>query len=151
MEAKLEQTGWILEADAAVKLGVSRDVLRELRDGLTEGADWRKAGKNIEISAAAFLTVKKGLGVEAAPVGSDEPPAATAAQGEPVELTVHHVPKLNHRIVVAKKNGSETLVRVRVKNNANWMPGMPMKARPDAGYNDVFVLEGRCPRFRGRM
>ena len=48
-----------------------------------------------------------------------------------------------------KDNGGEP-VRVRVRNNANFMPGMEIRARQNEDYPDVFVLVGRTPRYRGR-
>ena len=40
-------------------------------------------------------------------------------------------------------------VRVRVKDNRNFIPGMVLKATPGE-YIDVWDLKGRCPRYRGR-
>lgn len=151
MEAKSEQKAWILEEDAAEQLGVSRDAMREFRKGLTARTDWRKTGRVIEISESAFLALKKKVGGEDAPEGADEPLEAATPQAEPVPLIAHQAPRLNPRILVAKKEGADALVRVRVRSNVNFLPGMKIMARPVPGFDDVFVLEGRCPRYRGRM
>ena len=151
MTEKLEQTGWISEADAAEKLGLARDVMREFREGLAEGTDWRKNGRQIDLSHEAFLAIKKKMGGAEAEDGSDEALGASSAPDEAVELIVHHVPKLNVHLLVAKKEGAETLVRVKVRCNVNFLPGMKLKARPEGIYDDVFVMEGRCPRYRGRF
>lgn len=150
MNAKLEQTGWIAEADAATRLGLARDVMREFREGMAEGTDWRKNGRGIEISQEAFLAIREKLGAVLADDGAE---GAQRAADEPdglVELEVHHVPKMNVHLLVAKKKGQALLVRVRVRNNVNFLPGMKIKARPEGTYEDVFILEGRCPRYRGR-
>jgi hypothetical protein len=40
---------------------------------------------------------------------------------------------------------------VRVPSNVNFIPGMEIKARPSEDYpEDVYVLVGRTPRYRGR-
>lgn len=152
MEAKLEQTGWILEEDAAAALGVSRDVMREFRAGLEPDTGWRKKGRVVEIAQEAFLALQKKMGGEGAGDGAGEALGGVAASPGPVELVVKSVPKRNVRILVAeKKEGGGPEVRVRVRSNVNFMPGMAITARPEGGFADVFVLEGRCPRFRGRM
>ena len=63
-----------------------------------------------------------------------------AREPEPISLVVTSVrPTRNPRIIeaVRKDNGGEP-VRVRVRNNANFMPGMEIRARPDEQYPDVF-------------
>jgi hypothetical protein len=53
-------------------------------------------------------------------------------------------------IIEAKRPGSDEIVRVRVRDNRNFMPGMEIRARPVLLYPDVFELVGRTPRYRGR-
>jgi len=213
MEEKLEQTaGWISEADAAAKIGVSREALRKLREaGLAEGTDWRKSGQRIELSAEAYAFAKKEMGAdglsekEGAQGGAeelDELDTLDALEAEDSErmdtqdmgakaMVVYSVPRRNVRVLVctrvpeswrelviaaglvglladrsfeslpdetrakawlmfAEKNERGVGVTVRVRNNANFMPGMEIMAKPDSAYSDLFVLEGRCPRYRGR-
>jgi len=71
---------------------------------------------------------------------------------EPISLIITSVrpPKNPHIIeAVRKDNGGES-VRVRVRDNANFLPGMEIRARPDEQYPDVWALVGRTPRYRGR-
>ena len=41
-------------------------------------------------------------------------------------------------------------VKVRVRDNSKFIPGMVVKARPPAEGYSVWVIEGRGPRWRGR-
>jgi hypothetical protein len=59
-------------------------------------------------------------------------------------------PPKNPHIIEAKRPGSDEILRVRVRDNRNFMPGMEIRARQDEHYPDVFVLVGRTPRYRGR-
>jgi hypothetical protein len=59
---------------------------------------------------------------------------------------------LNSRIVFAAENledeDASRWVRIRVRDNANFVRGMRVRARFEQ--EGLFVLVGRCPRFRGR-
>jgi hypothetical protein len=70
----------------------------------------------------------------------------------PISLLITSLrpPKNPHIIeAVTKDNGSES-VRVRVRDNKNFLLGMEIRARQDEEYPDVFALVGRTPRYRGR-
>lgn len=66
-----------------------------------------------------------------------------------IELTVFSVPPRNTRILDARKKDGRA-VRVRVNNNLNFMAGMTIRARWGGEWPDVYNLEGRCPRQRGK-
>jgi len=63
---------------------------------------------------------------------------------------VRSIPRNVHIVVCEKKDGDGALVRVRVRSNANFLPGMELRALAHPDYRDVFDLVGRCPRMKGR-
>lgn len=65
-----------------------------------------------------------------------------------VVLRVRKIP-LNPHLILARLEGGTTDVRVRVKTNVNFIPGMPIRARAPAAGSDVYSHEGHCPRRRG--
>lgn len=75
----------------------------------------------------------------------------------PVSLRVVQVP-VNPRLVLCvpttlqgmPQAGAER-VRVKVRSNVNFIPGMLLKAEAIAGLPGMFSLVGACPRFRGRF
>lgn len=143
-----DRPGPIAEADLAQELGISREDIRALRtEYFTEGRDWhREKNKVVLYAPEAAEALRKKIGAEQA----DE--ALRAALAIVHTLVVFQVPLRNPHIVTAQKKegGGGAVLRVRVRNNVNFLPGMEIKAKRDAQYPDVFVLEGRCPRFRGR-
>jgi hypothetical protein len=68
-------------------------------------------------------------------------------ESEPISLVITSLrpPKNTHIIEAVRKDGGEP-VRVRVRDNKNFLPGMEIRARQSEEYPDV----GRCPRYRGR-
>jgi hypothetical protein len=72
---------------------------------------------------------------------------------EPISLIITSLrpPKNPHIIEAATKDNGGEPVRVRVRDNKNFMPGMEIRARPDEHYPDVFVLVGRTPPVSGEM
>jgi len=62
------------------------------------------------------------------------------------ELTAINRPCRNRHLVFAKHG--DQVVRVKVRSNKNFRAGMTFKARHLQ--EDLWELEGRCPRFRGR-
>lgn len=66
-------------------------------------------------------------------------------------LIVITVPRNPKMVLAIKKEAQETSdpIRVRVRDNKNFVPRMELKARETA--SGVFELVGRCPRYRGRF
>lgn len=161
--------GLVPEAKLAEQLGLSRDELRYLREThCTEGAHFRRERGHVFWTPAGIASAKKeaGAGGAADQAGSagrekdgaaDAPPVAPEGAGEPatlaeegvIELTVFSVPARNTRILDARKKDGRA-VRVRVSSNVNFMPGMTFQAKWGREFEDVYVLEGRCPRWRGK-
>jgi len=62
------------------------------------------------------------------------------------EMIVHRADWLNSRIITALLGGVQQ--RVNVTSSKNFVRGMRIKARRIEG--DLWQLQGRCPRYRGR-
>ncbi len=67
-----------------------------------------------------------------------------------VELRVVKLTR-NPRLLMARAGEDGEPVRVRVRSNANFRPGMKLKAREPEDADGAWAMEGRCPRFPGRM
>lgn len=81
------------------------------------------------------------------------PPAKAAEAGALVELQVWSVPAVNRALVIChapEKDGANpiNLVAVQVRENANFLKKMRLKARLVTA--NKFILEGACPRWRGK-
>jgi hypothetical protein len=82
-------------------------------------------------------------------------PGANAEPGRDglVELVVWSVPVVNRMLLICHLLGDEgsnpmNLVSVAVRDNANFLKKMTLKARRID--ERKFVLEGPCPRWRGK-
>jgi hypothetical protein len=145
---EIEQT----EAILAAELGLSRlAIARVRRRSFIEGVHWVKKEKSVRWTVAGIEGLKKNLGAFSPPGQENGQQEAAESLGEVVLLTISQVPKINRRILCARlKKGAQNEVRVRVKENQNFLPGMEIRARRDPLYQDVYNLEGRTPRYRGR-
>jgi hypothetical protein len=160
------------ETMVANHFGLSPAELKSIRDAhCVEDEHWRKKGREIiwlEDGLArvegvlAALQQKKGQ--DEAQGGGDEEFASVADGGvlagalaglmAPTlkRMRVQAIPR-NPKLVLAvpadeKNGGPEHVVRVRVRSNQNFLPGMELNARMES--EEQGVLEGRCPRYRGR-
>jgi hypothetical protein len=145
----------ITEKDLAAELGVSRTVIRDARRvlGIQKHAVKNAATLDQEEADA----VRGYLGCpptdkNAAQVGLELPPItvvddvpAAAGPGEVKNLRVHRR-VLNQRIILAADGNA--VVRVRVRNSENFLPGMLIPVRHIQG--DLYELARACPRSRGR-
>ena len=143
------ETLWVGEDDIAAELGLDRDAMRGLRRAhLQEGVNWRRHQRRVELSMDAVALIRSAVVGEKEPA-SPEAPAAPEKEPAPDLLTVLRIPR-NQRIVEAKKKDGR-VVRVRVRDNKNFVAGMEIRARHiPADFEDMMTLEGRCPRWRGR-
>jgi len=68
----------------------------------------------------------------------------------PVETLYVRCCPINRRIVLAchERDLSGPVLRVKVKDNVNFIPRMELRVKHQEG--TLYVLVGRCPRFRGR-
>ncbi len=134
------------EKTAGEQLGVSRSEMKRLRkEWLTPDVDWFVDGKRIVVTEVALACLRFVLSGEAT-----KPEKKETAAGGALECVVLRVPARNVKILEARAVEGTEVIRIRVHHNKNFLPGMKFKARPSGIYADVFILEGRCPRYRGR-
>lgn len=126
------------EKDLAEELGVDRNILRAWR---TEGEvdDWEKRGNSICYNSDGEHKVRNLLQKQICV----EELSAPLDPEEPQDMKITKIP-LNPNLVIC---GDQY---VRVKSNKNFLTGMSVKARPPATGGRVWVMLGRCPRWRGR-
>lgn len=65
------------------------------------------------------------------------------------ELVVRKI-AWNPSIVMAWDAATEREVRVRVRSNVNFRPGMVLRARAPEQADGLWFMEGNCPRWPGR-
>lgn len=117
----------------------------------------RTTGSSLPKPAA--VTSSTGAGAvpqkNAAPATAAEKnaPAESDAAEALVELQVWSVPAVNRALVICHRpdqDGSNpmNLVSVQVRENTNFLKAMKLKARPISA--NRFILEGPCPRWRGK-
>jgi hypothetical protein len=136
----------IAESSLAEKLGVSREILTEIRTLLLEPEkDWRR-----QKNAVVYFQ----SGVEAACEHLQLPlPTELLAEKKPEvprTVFVRRAARLNPRIifVTAEKDGGVEIA-VRVRKAAHFVPGQEIRIVADNG--EMARLHGPQPRGRGRQ
>jgi len=129
------------EKELAIELGVDRKVLIKWRkEGIVSTSCWIKAGNTISYHAEGEHelrnVVQRALMVEEL---SDPLPVAK----EPEEMEITGIPR-NPRLILCGDR------KVRVSLNKNFLIGMKVRARPSIDSESIWVMVGRCPRWRGR-
>jgi hypothetical protein len=126
-----------LEKDLATELGVDREILKDWRKKGLQG--WEKKGNAIVWSSDGEHEIRNRIQREICVKDLGEPLPVPELQ----ELKITKLP-FNPKLVVC----GETYVRVH--NNRNFLIGMTVNARPPADGGRVWVMVGRCPRWRGK-
>lgn len=152
-------TSPILEHDLAIDLGVSRDVVREIRrQKLRPDVDWFTAFKAIHITPRGVELIRGYLGSQnaknaparaagsaagAITVTDDE---LAAPKSSTVTMLRVHKLVINPHILLASDGAR--VVRVRVQNTKNFRVGMEIPATHIQA--DLFELARACPRRPGQ-
>lgn len=143
--------GWYPEQLVAERLQLTHGALEAYRRSLKKNDDWKKDGREILLSPDAVKRLLAELGSPDYDISS----CAIAENGEKqkpasVELTIEKIFP-NPRLIQARTEAGE-LVRVRVPSSVNFQPRMKIKAHPPLNEQgpQLYRLEGRVPRFRGR-
>ena len=127
------------EKELATELGIDRKMLAGWRK---EGfiTFWEKDGNAIVYHPEGEHEIRNHLQRElcAKELSDPLPPA-----DEPTELTITKIP-LNPKLVICDE------IRVRVRENRNFLLGMKVMARPSRDNETIWAMIGRCPRWRGR-
>lgn len=142
----------IFDSVLAVKLGVTRDRLRELRWAhLKENVEFIRKNRRVAytVAGAAHLA---GLACPGLPLENALPEGTTDA-GDAVALPlqtfkVRRIPANTHLLECVASDDRVVVVRVRWQEN--FRPGMIVNAIPYGDLPDVFEFAGAYPRFRGK-
>ena len=136
----------------AARLGLTRVMTAALRaDKLTPQVDYVLEGRRVMITDAGYVALRGLLGCPESPEEEKTRQSQSVREPEVISLVITSLrPPKNPHIIEAKRPGSDEILRVRVRDNRNFLPGMEIRARQDEHYPDVFVLVGRTPRYRGR-
>lgn len=134
---------WVKESDLPERYGLTRPVVAGVRTRfMAETVHWKKEGREILLNAAGLALFEEKIGIEkkeAAPVK------------EVVELKVVKVPRNPKMLLAGTLDGARKDLRVRVKNNKNFKPGMKLvgctAVDAEKGY---YELKGKPPRRPGK-
>ena len=143
----------VVEADLARELGLSKEAIRELRKQHLLAGEFELGRTGTCLTPAAADRLRLACGSpekkEAENFEKKGGPDLAGDLRPVVTLYVKRCP-VNRKIVEAclKADLTGDVVRVRVNTNVNFIPRMEMKARREAW--SMYVLVGRCPRYRGR-
>ena len=127
------------EKELSEELGMDRRVVREIRTNALSASSWTKEGNAIVYTEEGEHALRNQIQKELCSQELSDP------EPEPVEreFVITRVP-LNSTLLMCGDT------KVRVSDNKNFMKGMVVKARPPAGEGRVWVMKGRCPRWRGK-
>jgi hypothetical protein len=129
------------EKELANELGIDRKMLAGWRkDGIVATSSWVKVSNQITYHEEGEHEVRNIVQRE---LCADELSEPLPEPDGPQELEITKIP-LNPKLVMCGD------VRVRVRENKNFLIGMKLNARPPATGEQVWVMVGRCPRWRGK-
>lgn len=167
------------EKKARAQFGVSRDEFRALRNQhLTEGTHYtRGKQQSVWLNQAAVDVLLRAVSPDA-PTTPERAAALAPLECAPVKnalvnllaTRVEHLQKtppaeVRLRVVNGNLQFKHMLIacaleddhhrpkhplRVRVRNNANFIRGMEIPARLVTGYTDLYELTRKCPRTKGK-
>jgi len=144
----MNEDWWQPEAELAADLGVTRSTLRAMRSSMEAGTDY--AAGPMRFSKSGVKKVCAALGIEPFPdLERKEPEAKKPAV---IELMARRFP-MNTQIVLCDPEcevgpgQDKRLVRVKVRDSKNFLPGMRLPCRHLQ--DDLYELARACPRWRG--
>ncbi len=141
----------VSEKEISLRLGITRDTLKEIRNKVLKEGDYGIVGRTIRYSEEGVEKIKNALqktAPEGAKIGDIAP--LKIENSEVVDAMVVQVFNTNRHFLAALMG--EQTVAVRVKSNKNFVvdmviPGQHLRRGTDTKHFD-FV--GRCPRSKGR-
>jgi hypothetical protein len=146
VEQQFQLKDWYVEKILAERLQLPLSAIAAFRAGLKKN-DWQKSGRQILLSPAAVKKLLSDYDISSSVIQENGEPA----RPEAIELVIERVFP-NPRLILCKVPETGELVRVLVPMNVNFQPRMTIKARPPLKPEgpQLYRLEGRCPRFKGR-
>jgi len=139
-------------------LGLNKDDARALRKAHLEEGDYVIHKKRLYLSTEAVAKLGRVLEKTrgSSIVRNGDPKESVPAEPAPiVALRVVRADLKNRRMILACVPEDELAhpkrpLRVRVKAQANFVPGMEIPAQLVAGYADLYDLARACPRRKGK-
>jgi hypothetical protein len=126
------------ESKLAVSLDVPTEAIAKIRqEGLSEGADYVKKGKGYTYSGDGIRRVLQALGL-----------LVDFSTGDVFSAVIKCLPRNPNMLLCELSDHSP--IRVRVKTQVNFVPGMEIQVKPDIG-TPLFNYVGQYPRIRGRL
>ena len=122
------------ESMVAARLGLTRVVCAALRrDHLKPQVDYLIERKRVMITEAGYVALRDLLGCPESPDEEKARVSHFVREPEPISLVITSLrpPKNPHIIEAVRKDDGGEPLRVRVRNNRNFMPGMEIRARQD--------------------
>ena len=127
------------ETQLCEELGMDRRVIREIRMNALTADSWTKEGNRVVYTESGEHALRNEIQKELASQELSDP----LPELEEKEFTITHIP-FNRRMVMSDG------VKIRVSDNKNFLTGMKVRARPPVSEGEIWVMLGRCPRWRGR-
>jgi hypothetical protein len=127
------------EIQLSEELGMDRRVIRDIRMNVLTADSWTKEGNRVVYTKNGEHALRNEIQKELASQELSDP----LPELEEKEFTITHIP-FNRRMVISDG------VKIRVSDNKNFLTGMKVRARPPVSEGEIWVMLGRCPRWRGR-
>ena len=129
------------EKELAEELGIDRKMLAGWRkDGTTSTSCWIKVSNRIVYHPEGEHEVRNIIQRRLLVQELSDP---LPAPDDPQDFKVTQIPR-NPRMLLSDD------IRIKVRDNKNFLLGMTVRARPSKDHNNIWVMVGRCPRWRGR-
>lgn len=141
----------VREADLSERLGLNRRSVSELRgQELLQGVDFVKIGRARFYCEAG---VKKMAAFLSNGGASDAlMPSAGLSEASPAAQLFNFTVRrkaANTKVLECRDEAGKTVL-VRVRDSLNFLPGMPVSAKPYGDLHNVYEFAGPYPRFRGK-
>ena len=127
------------EIELCEELGMDRRIVRKIRENALSATSWTKKGNAIVYTKDGEHALRNEIQKELCSEELSKPEPELVEQ----EFVVTHIP-FNRSLLICGDT------KVRVSSNKNFMKGMKVRARPPASDSRVWVMRGRCPRWRGK-
>lgn len=139
--------GMTRESDLAKDLGLPRRSLADFRkEGLEKDADWVLVESQVWLTEGGLAKTRAHFQAEGAEVSEKNSPGPERGVARVVKSPVN--PRIVLAEMVTPEGEAGKAVRVRVRSNVNFLPGMEMPVYREDW--DLWVLDRPCPRWRGR-
>jgi len=144
----------LTESWLSTETGVSRSLLRSIREKKLSAADWRKGSNGKIVWELTGLDkgsaeVPEFAGIIEKIKGGIQGAQKALAGLTPVEAVVTR--KFRNPKLIEARLGSDERIMVRVHSSENFVPNMKIKALEPKVSGSPWLLHGKCPRWRGRF